>query len=505
MKLKNILNHLTWCKHDLIENNILDNDVKNIAHIKDYNKYQLDNTIFYGYFHEIDNTFHGKIIITEDIEDYMYGCESNFILMDTDYIEKSVNIIKDILAGESKLDTFKKEMFEYLLEGKDIHAFVKKTFEAVENPVIITDSTYRLISLYPEEKINESIYDSILEKGYVNQEIMNQIEFDHTKEETLKRDFPFHLDWGFAKDIRRIARRISNGNCFLGVIGVIESFREFRQIDLEIIEVLCKVINLLMINKNTPNDERNVYKQTLLANLIEGDIYDSKKLKKAFKLSSIAWQEPYRIITVPYDINNFSLVTIKNFQEDVLRESKRIESTIHYSYIVFLIYGENIEEDIFKIEKILARYDLICGISDKFYNLINAAIHYKQALTAYKYGKKEKLRNRKHFFSLYYEHFIFDIIKEKEKPQIFIFPGVYELYNYDKKFNTEYFITILTYLQNYKNATLVSNLLHIHRNTLNYRLKKSEEIMNIDLSDNKFSRYLQLSLQLFYETYEVKD
>lgn len=60
----------------------------------------------------------------------------------------------------------------------------------------------------------------------------------------------------------------------------------------------------------------------------------------------------------------------------------------------------------------------------------------------------------------------------------------------DEKNHTELYHTLRSYLLCGNNVTMASKMLHIHRNTLIYRLKQIREYMGMDVNDNEVSREL---------------
>ena len=55
--------------------------------------------------------------------------------------------------------------------------------------------------------------------------------------------------------------------------------------------------------------------------------------------------------------------------------------------------------------------------------------------------------------------------------------------NYDNKNGTDYIKTLQSYITHNKNTAKISKELFIHRNTVNYRLKKIEELFALDFND----------------------
>ena len=67
------------------------------------------------------------------------------------------------------------------------------------------------------------------------------------------------------------------------------------------------------------------------------------------------------------------------------------------------------------------------------------------------------------------------------------------------------FHTLRVYLENERNLTLVSSLLHVHRSTLQYRIEKLEELTELPLDDAELRFYLLCCFRLLDEVREAGD
>ena len=66
----------------------------------------------------------------------------------------------------------------------------------------------------------------------------------------------------------------------------------------------------------------------------------------------------------------------------------------------------------------------------------------------------------------------------------------------DNDFHLELRKTLKAYLDNQCEITATAEALKLHRNTIGYRIKKSEELLQIDLNDPKVTLALRLALDL---------
>lgn len=73
-------------------------------------------------------------------------------------------------------------------------------------------------------------------------------------------------------------------------------------------------------------------------------------------------------------------------------------------------------------------------------------------------------------------------------------PAVGMLKIYDEENDTELLNTLRIYLRNFCNQSDAAKELHVHLNTLKYRLKKIAELTGVDLRDYDDVMYLQISL-----------
>lgn len=76
---------------------------------------------------------------------------------------------------------------------------------------------------------------------------------------------------------------------------------------------------------------------------------------------------------------------------------------------------------------------------------------------------------------------------------------------YDRKNNTEMTRTLYYYLENMKDTGHVLETMHIHRNTLFYRLKKTREIFGSDMTDAREIMQIELSFEILKYMQVVKN
>lgn len=135
------------------------------------------------------------------------------------------------------------------------------------------------------------------------------------------------------------------------------------------------------------------------------------------------------------------------------------------------------------------------GVSDEINGLENFKDCYFNAMQAVKMTKDIDGED------LYYFYDDLEIKKmllnnDKKDLEYFISKTLGALLNYRKNARKEYLETIKTYIKSNGNWTYTKDYLHIHGNTLSYRLNKIKNLLNIDLNDYNQRLRLQIAFEI---------
>ncbi|NLO09134.1 MAG: hypothetical protein GX129_04605 [Clostridiales bacterium] len=152
-----------------------------------------------------------------------------------------------------------------------------------------------------------------------------------------------------------------------------------------------------------------------------------------------------------------------------------------------------------QIEYLLNLYKLESGVSNIFDDLLDIATYKYQAEQALDVGRS---RNSKDTIFVYNDIVLENImssVRNQIEPQNYIHPAIDILRAYDQKNGTEYLKTLKIYITSMCRHHVTVEALHIHRNTLLYRLKKIEELTGASLEDERFCALLLCNFYLLSE------
>ena len=120
----------------------------------------------------------------------------------------------------------------------------------------------------------------------------------------------------------------------------------------------------------------------------------------------------------------------------------------------------------------------------------------KQAINAVRLRPYLLANDRNHIF--YDEVKVYDLLSQIPRSELMYYCGrqAYELYQYDQAQQTCYLNTLMVYLQTNRSVNATARYLHVHRNTINYRIAKMRELFQLDLESFSVTNQILLSCQL---------
>ncbi len=129
---------------------------------------------------------------------------------------------------------------------------------------------------------------------------------------------------------------------------------------------------------------------------------------------------------------------------------------------------------------------MYAGLSRAFSDMGQLKKHYQYARTASWFGE---IYDQSYRAYLYDEYYLFDLFASLELNRDlneFCNSTVLEMLKYDEQAKTDYLKSALCFLKNDKNLNKCAQEMCMHRNSMDYRIKKIEDLFHVDFSDEDF-------------------
>jgi hypothetical protein len=278
-----------------------------------------------------------------------------------------------------------------------------------------------------------------------------------------------------------------------------ECVREFEGDDIELMRTFCKISSFILMNSGNLGHADETGVGLTLFNLINGRHISveilSKRLfpvnKTAEYLVAVAEPSPDRGDLHPHAYLA-SLLAMEFLQSKTAIINNRIVLLIRAEKNVFRSFSRE------RLEQRLKGFSLTCGLSNSFPQILDTRLHYEQALSSINYGMRFFPANVLHFYEDISLLRLLDVALQNGDQRNFCCVELSRIQAYDKEYSTKWFQTIFAFLLADCDRNQAAALLGIHRNTLTYRIGKTEEIMNSSFMDKNLVFKLKLSMRILF-------
>ena len=173
--------------------------------------------------------------------------------------------------------------------------------------------------------------------------------------------------------------------------------------------------------------------------------------------------------------------------------------------LIMFLDGAGIAKTADELSPFLEKYDLHAAVSNEFTCITDFRYVYEQTLSVLQIAEKIHADGRMHYFRDYIIYYMIERLAKMDDIRRYCMPELLEVVRYDRKYHTEFSRSKRLSLEK-GSASAAAEMLNVHRNTMDYRLRKFNEISGLQQYPLPVTELLMLSyriLDLFPEIVEV--
>ena len=353
-------------------------------------------------------------------------------------------------------------------------------------------------------------------------------------QEILQCDFIFYnyvSDKRIAMGMKEDANLSEKFEYFIGIKDEVLGKIVLNISENEVTDFQRKVINYLsdmfiLTNREKLSAARveKDLKQELILDILTGNIKSQEELSIRSKLNG--WKIKEDVTAVIFDLDEYKKKTVdlkessgeievikekmfRNLKNDFLNAGMTFYTCQNSDSIIFLFEIDNSylcnRDAVFKkvMQEATEKYGFTytVGIGRTVNNISDVPISYTEAKEAVKIGRSMLGLGMIHEYK---DLELFSLLNNAVNKDILageLMSPIRKLIEYDRENETEYYVFLKELINANWSLTRTSEINYMHYNTAKYRLKKTEEIMDlqVDTANNRFK--LELALRL----YELKN
>lgn len=411
------------------------------------------------------------------------------------------NQVQDLLSIDPAALSCSYDMTKALGRADSVQELLNIAYQYLENPVMLTNLAHQHVAhAYGQTRFSEPVWEHYVEKGYCSDEMVEKINSDNVYRRALADGrYPVTIDYIDIMNYRQMTMPIRMDGINVAFLAVLEVNKPFTSSTGDILEVAARLVSIKISPtlrfSHSRMPEFDALMHYILTSPAPNEIYVTLQLKRW----NIKLKRP------------FTLFSFEDAQGmDVNQKMPYVTTVVDRflpSHYVFLFENKTLvlchdptppellldEKTRREFDGLMHQYKLVCGVSRVFNSISELAVAYDQTKKAVLFGEIYNPNRQIHQFENYIMENLLNTFLEHDHINSLIDPKLRELIRHDRTKNSDLAPTLRAYLQFDCDMRKTSEYLHVHYNTLKYRLQRIREMYYMPLSDTQYIFQLKLS------------
>lgn len=382
------------------------------------------------------------------------------------------------------------------LQNGGIHEVAEAAFTIMKMPVTIADASYIVMALYPKITTGDAQWDT----NEINQQVIAEAviayQDDHHWDTLHNAGGAVCIDWGYYKNSPRYAALLCREGQTLGSIAFLIGDTPKETWHLKAVDIIAQVTSIALARHCTTSDQLFIMKETMMNALLSKNIHSWPQFMQLSELTDFTIHTHYILAGVWQKIaenkmfSNYIRIRLTNHFPHTLQLQEK-------NRLYFLMDGNDQQE----IEKrfrcvkdsLKDMEQIVIAFSDTFTDIFQLPLYKDQADSLLSLYERNIITDSVLYYQKYSVEIIMDLLSCNIPEESLLHPVIQKLKNYDHAYNTDYLNTLKTYICSCYSKNDTSETLAIHRNTLNYRLERIEELIGIPIKNARTAFHLLVS------------
>lgn len=397
------------------------------------------------------------------------------------------NFARDLIFEELRSEAALFQLTQAVLAKKNLTYLMNMAAELLGNAIILTDGGKKVLAHSTNYEIMDPLWAENIVRGFLSYEFLQKVRTNKQMKEWDKqgRDSKLIVLPG-DKQPKLVARIIQEGH-ITGSLIMIEHHTKLTPLHYKILPLVGDILFESFSYDSSKGMYNSLHSSILYNMLDEREINKSEMLN----ISKVSFPKTMQVIVAQFSFNNKNRYLKFTLRIDLERLFPDGFSVLYKSYICVLA-PEVSEEQKEKLKILASEENINVGISWKFDDINQFSRHFYQAVTCIKQSQYFNTGIHVHDYT---DFSCYDMLLNCSGQTIlenYCHPALKILYRYDAVLHE----TLKKYLECSQNATVAAEQLFIHRNTLNYRIKKIEELTGLDLDNHNVVQCLLDSFRI---------
>ncbi|MBP2652391.1 MAG: putative transcriptional regulator, PucR family, partial [Firmicutes bacterium] len=424
------------------------------------------------------------------------------VVVRSDDISKVMLDIADIMYELGLRSSKLSELAKSLLCCNDFNQMLEVGFVFLGNPIIVVDSHQKIIGYTKPEDIKDALGINLSSSEYKVDSVVTteQIQQEYKK---IFRTSAADSQVNFGGDSPGACKKLIAGGRVEGYLQVLAIIKPLSDYDYEAAAVLGNflVVELLRIHVSNIRETETGKAEAFLKTLLDSSLVNRKAIAMSMEALQLKFKNFLYVLTIQtQDRPEMSGSAMQRLIELLTYQLIGTKGFIYENSMILLYSADQRIADfkaaVAPLIPILTANGLQAGISNAFFSIIDIRAQYFQARKAVEIGSRIDPGRYLYTYEGYSVYHMMELSSTFDNLMCFCHSSIFNLLEHDGDIAGELITTLYTYLKSGSNKIKTSKELHVHLNTIKYRLTQISEILGVNLADEEIAFSLYHSLKI---------
>lgn len=402
------------------------------------------------------------------------------------------NFIGSLLFTENKAGRAISDLSLKAMKRTPLQAIVNDAASVLQNPIIVIDNSYKVITYATDYDIADPLWERIIEDGYAPYSLlleMNRIVSHSNPDDALS---PFYVSCDLSP-VHKLAIRLTWENYNIGYIVMFNVPTPINVSHWSLLPQIAEIVTETLSQAPNFGEMYGNSRQRILECLLEKNLPERINIL----LSEAKITVPTSCTALVLKPTKINATSGMRYFEELLKDFLPTAFVATRNKVIYMVLPRELTPALrADLQSKLAEVDMIATYSPCYSDFFDSLNHLRYCQKALKIetklGQTTTLADSAQFrFEI--------ILNELKDPTILTLtesPVVNTLRRYDQAHDTELLHTLATYLANNRYLKDTAAALFIHRNTLTNRLERITDLTELDLGDSEALFRVEYSLRI---------
>lgn len=401
---------------------------------------------------------------------------------------------------KSTIQNLSHHLMQQIASTSEIQTIVDDFASFLQNPMIVTDETYKVLVHTQLGYVSDPIWHDIVKNAYSSFSLVEKTNKNSFWQRLARAELPLFVDANvFKGSARRAVARIKVKEKIKGYIALLEINQKIVHLDLVLLQILADVLSIKISEYDTILQATGRLENEFASSLLTNKSLDYKLITNQIRLMKLKFGHFHCVLCLQPNMKTMGFKKRSLSLKRALINSVDLVIHAQRQQQFYLILSFSDKEQLINLRRrelpsLLKKYDLIGILSLVVTDLLTLSSCYTQVEKIRLLLPKIK-QNGQMLYS-YANYAVLALITSLMSTGSTALPSraYLTLKQYDDEHSSAFIETLATFFACNQSVSRTASQLFLHRNTINYRLNRIRDILIDDFDDPLIRLHLYLSI-----------